>query len=78
MAYKLVHYINQFFAGIGGEDKADVSPEVRDGIVGPGMAFKAAFNGEAEIVVTHDQQRRLMKLLEAVFESARKGEVIHF
>lgn len=50
MAYKLVHYINQFFAGIGGEDKADVSPEVRDGIVGPGMAFKAAFNGEAEIV----------------------------
>ena len=52
MAYKLVHYINQFFAGIGGEDKADVSPEVRDGIVGPGMAFKAAFNGEAEIVAT--------------------------
>ena len=39
-------------AGIGGEDKADVSPEVRDGIVGPGMAFKAAFNGEAEIVAT--------------------------
>ena len=35
-------------------------------------------HGEAEIVVTHDQQRRLMKLLEAVFESARKGEVIHF
>ena len=52
MAYKLVHYINQFFAGIGGEDKADVSPEVRDGIVGPGMAFKAAFNGEAEILAT--------------------------
>ena len=52
MAYKLVHYINQFFAGIGGEDKADVSPEVREGIVGPGMAFKAAFNGEAEIVAT--------------------------
>lgn len=52
MAYQLVHYINQFFAGIGGEDKADVSPEVRDGIVGPGMAFKAAFNGEAEIVAT--------------------------
>ena len=38
----------------------------------------ATLHGEAEIVVTHDQQRRLMKLLEAVFESARKGEVIHF
>ena len=30
---RIVHYINQFFASIGGEDKADVSPEVRDGIV---------------------------------------------
>ncbi|MEG6503167.1 glycine reductase complex component B subunit gamma, partial [Desulfovibrio sp. 1214_IL3152] len=52
MAYKLVHYINQFFAGIGGEDKADVSPEVREGIVGPGMAFKAALGDQAEIVAT--------------------------
>lgn len=38
----------------------------------------ATLHGEAGIVVTHDQQRRLMKLLEAVFESARKDEVIHF
>ncbi|MBQ6388691.1 MAG: hypothetical protein IJH90_03555, partial [Mogibacterium sp.] len=22
--YKVVHYINQFFAGIGGEEKADI------------------------------------------------------
>lgn len=49
---KVVHYINQFFAGIGGEEKADVKPEVREGFVGPGMALNAAFNGEAEIVST--------------------------
>lgn len=49
---KIVHYINQFFAGIGGEDKADIKPEVREGIVGPGMALKAAFGSEAEIVAT--------------------------
>lgn len=52
MTYRIVHYINQFFAGIGGEEKADVLPEVREGIVGPGMAFKAAFGVEAEIVGT--------------------------
>ena len=49
---KIVHYINQFFAGIGGEDKADFKPEVREGIVGPGLALKAALGNEAEIVAT--------------------------
>lgn len=49
---KVVHYINQFFAGIGGEEKADIKPEVREGVVGPGAALKAAFAGEAEIVAT--------------------------
>lgn len=49
---RVVHYINQFFAGIGGEEKADIKPEVREGVVGPGMALNAAFKEEAEIVAT--------------------------
>lgn len=49
---KVVHYINQFFAQIGGEEMAHVKPEVREGIVGPGVAFNAAFKGEAEIIAT--------------------------
>lgn len=49
---KVVHYINQFFANIGGEEKADYQPEIRDGVVGPGMALQAAFKDEAEIVAT--------------------------
>lgn len=49
---RIVHYINQFYAGIGGEDKADVPPEKRDGVVGPGMALKAALADQAEIVGT--------------------------
>ena len=49
---KVVHYINQFFAQIGGEEMAHVKPEVREGIVGPGAAFNAAFKGEAEIIAT--------------------------
>ena len=38
----------------------------------------AHLNGEEEIVVTHDQQRRLIRLIEAIFESAEKNEVIKF
>lgn len=49
---RVVHYINQFFGQIGGEEKADITPEIREGVVGPGMAFKQAFKGEAEIVAT--------------------------
>jgi len=49
---KVVHYINQFYGGIGGEEKADVKPEIREGVVGPGMALKAALGNDAEIVAT--------------------------
>jgi glycine reductase len=49
---KVVHYINQFFAGIGGEEKADIAPEAREGVVGPGMALNGALGEEAEIVGT--------------------------
>jgi glycine reductase len=49
---KVVQYINQFFAQIGGEEMAHVKPEAREGIVGPGAAFNAAFKGEAEIIAT--------------------------
>lgn len=50
---KVVHYINQFFANIGGEEKADYPAELRVGeVVGPGMALKAGFKDEAEIVAT--------------------------
>ena len=49
---RVVHYINQFFAGVGGEDKADFQPETREGAIGPGLALNAAFKGEAEVVAT--------------------------
>ena len=49
---RVVHYINQFYGGIGGEEKADVKPEIREGVVGPGMALKAALGNEADIVAT--------------------------
>jgi len=50
---KVVHYINQFYAGIGGEEKADFKPEVREGVVGPGMGLNGLLKKEGmEIVAT--------------------------
>jgi len=49
---KIVHYINQFYAGYGGEEKADLKPEKRDGAVGPGTGLSAALGGAGEIVGT--------------------------
>ena len=42
MAYKVVHYINQFYAGIGGEEFATTEPAKVEGVKGPGMALNAA------------------------------------
>lgn len=49
---RVVHYINNFFAGIGGEEKADIKPEKRVGVVGPGIALQKSLGEEAEIVAT--------------------------
>ncbi len=50
---KVVHYINQFFAQIGGEEKADYPAEIRVGeVVGPGMALTQKFGDDAEIIAT--------------------------
>ncbi|MBC7104468.1 MAG: hypothetical protein H5T97_00860, partial [Firmicutes bacterium] len=39
---RVVHYLNQFFGQIGGEEKADAAPVAREGPVGPGLAVGAA------------------------------------
>ena len=54
--YKIVHYLNQFFAGIGGEDKADFAPEVREDVLGPGLALKAGLGEDYEILTLQQIQ----------------------
>jgi glycine reductase complex component B subunit gamma len=46
---KAVHYLNQFFAGLGGEDKAKTPPTRLEGAVGPGRGLVAE---GVEIVAT--------------------------
>lgn len=48
---KAVIYINQFFAGIGGEEFADHEPEIREGLIGPALAINTALKN-AEITHT--------------------------
>jgi glycine reductase len=49
---RVVHYINQFFAGVGGEEAADVGPEAREGAVGPALGLNQAMGDAGEVVAT--------------------------
>ena len=52
MGVKIVHYINQFYGGIGGEDKADYTPEKIPGAKGPGIGMQVIFGNKAIITST--------------------------
>jgi glycine reductase len=49
---RIVHYMNQFFAGKGAEDSAGMGPEKVDGAVGPGRKLQKLLGDEHEIVAT--------------------------
>ena len=49
---KVIHYLNQFFAGLGGEEAADARPTYRAGPIGPGIALARHFGNEVTIVGT--------------------------
>lgn len=51
---RVVHYINQFFAGIGGEEANDTPVKVEQGPVGPGRVLQSilASNGQGSVIGT--------------------------
>ena len=49
---RVVHYINQFYAGLGGEDTASVGLSTKDEAVGPGLMLAEVLGAEYEIVKT--------------------------
>ena len=49
---RVVHYLNQFFAQIGGEEKGGAAPGFREGPVGPGRALEQALGKEGEVGAT--------------------------
>jgi glycine reductase len=51
-ALRIVHYLNQFFGGIGGEDKAHAGPQIKIGPIGPGRAVQEALGERGRVVAT--------------------------
>ena len=49
---RIVHYLNQFFGGLGGEERAGTGLEVRHGAVGPGKLLEELLAPGAKVVTT--------------------------
>jgi len=49
---RVAHYINQFFGGIGGEEKAYIGPQLKDSFVGPGKLIQDVLKERGEVVAT--------------------------
>ena len=49
---RVVHYLNQFFAQIGGEEKADIGPGFKEGPTGPGRALQQTLAEHGEVIAT--------------------------
>jgi len=76
---RVVHYVNQFFGGLGGEDRADAEPELRSGPVGPGVLLQQLLGSEAEVVGTvvcgdNRMAERQAETLPAVMDLMRRAQ----
>jgi betaine reductase len=49
---RVVHYLNQFFGGLGGEEEAGAAPQTKDGAVGPGRLLEQVLGEGAQVVRT--------------------------
>ena len=49
---RVVHYLNQFFGGLGGEERAGTQLEERKGAIGPGKLLEQLLGAEAKVVTT--------------------------
>jgi len=49
---RVVHYVNQFFGGLGGEEKAGAPLGSREGAVGPGKLLEQLLGIDAQVVLT--------------------------
>jgi glycine reductase len=47
-----VHYLNQFFGGVGAEEQAGMGLEIRDGAMGPGKLLEQLLGGGAQVIIT--------------------------
>ena len=77
---RVMHYLNQFFAGMGAEDKTDLPPDFRKGALGLGKRLQSLLGDSAKIVVTtycgdNYFAENTDKALEAILEIAKDHDV---
>ncbi|MBI4318655.1 MAG: glycine/betaine/sarcosine/D-proline family reductase selenoprotein B [Chloroflexi bacterium] len=77
---RLMHFMNQFFAGEGGEESADLTLASKEGPVGPGRRLQALLGDTAEIVVTaycgdNYFASQMQDVLASVVKTARDRDV---
>jgi glycine reductase len=80
----VVHYVNQFFGGIGGEEKANAPPEVRDGPVGPARLLQRLLSEEGSVVATlicgdnyfAEEQERALEIITMALQEAKPDVVV--
>lgn len=76
---RIVHILNQFFAGLGGEEQADTPVGSTDEALGAASGLRAALSGRAEIVATifcgdNYFQSNTEKAMEAILFELRRRE----
>jgi glycine reductase len=49
---RIVHYLNQFFGGLGGEEEAGIGLAAREGAVGPGKLLEQLLDDRAKVALT--------------------------
>ncbi len=47
---RIVHFMNQFFGGIGGEEMAHVPPQSGKGPIGPGAVLQEVLGKQGQVV----------------------------
>jgi len=81
---RVVHYVNQFFGGLGGEEVANVGVSMRDGAVGAGRALQQALGNQGSILGTlmcgdnyiHDQRDEALTALETHLRELRPDVIV--
>lgn len=76
---RIVHVLNQFFAGLGGEEETDTPVGASDQAIGAATGLAAAFGGRAEIAATifcgdNYFQAQPERAVEAMLDEIRRRE----
>ena len=81
---RIIHYINQFFAGIGGEERGSSPLEHCEGPKGPGVGIMQQVGDEAEVVRTiwcgdnlvNQEQERILPEIAVLIKEAKPDVVV--